>query len=199
MTDIEHERKRRLHPAWLWVLAAAAVVAVFGLWWQNVADIGDDTRPDPVSTTPPAEEHTAVDRLEPPGTAPPPATASERERAEPTDGAQNLPIAAILDAPEQWKGRTVSGVARITSVRLARGFWIEANDRALFVVVHPRSGQTRFEPQPGSWIRIDAARVRAGDDRDALEGEAWRDTREILANQRVFLVVDEASIEALQA
>jgi hypothetical protein len=175
MADIHVEKRTAV---WPWVLG---LVLLAVLIWAFVAGRGDDRTTMPATTgqttTTPAT--TTPRTTTPPATAPVAGTAdtwSDRTTTAGTAGtAANpiatdtsardmtglttdpIPVAAIVEQPQQYRQQTVTGVATVAEVDANRGVWIEQDGERLLVVLNDQAG-TAGAQQTGQQQVISALR-----------------------------------------
>lgn len=108
-------------------------------------------------------------------------------------------LADIRTAPASWSGRSVSGEAIVAEVPTDRGFWIEENGERLFVVLIDEPAEVPKDINENQRVRFSDAMVHTdATNLDAIPGEPLSAaTREIIAGEPAFLVVDESNIEIL--
>lgn len=174
MAEIKLER-RSSGLKWLWILLAILLVLLL-LWWLW---------PDDEVEVETVDEPIAVEEVEPMGTL-----------DEPTVAVAALPVAAIVDAPTTWIGRTVNGQARVVEVPTDRGFWLEVDGERLFALIADQPREAPLDINPGMEVDITTATVHDADDLENLRGdELDADTEAILADQEVFLMVEESNFQ----
>ncbi len=184
MAEIDLEKKKGF--PWIWLLAAALLVGVlaFFLWGgEEVAEEAEVVDP----TEEPLEEEEIVEEDVDPAAA---AGAA----------AGMLPIAAILSDPQQWTTKDISGKAKVLQDPTDRGFWIEQEGKKLFVLIDP-AGPPGSESKPNveenQMLSISGAKLMMKDQVDSVSGNLDKDSREIIASQDAFLVVDEKNLTIL--
>lgn len=170
----------------LWVAGLAALLlAGLGLWWfaggagqrlpaqDGAKAVAGMQRDDP--DVPPAE-HAATQ---------PDASA-----------AATLPVSRIVRNPDDWAQQEVSGTARVDAIETDRGFWIQAQGERIFAVLEKKIGQDSRALEPGQRVRLRGAAVFEPGGFAILPGEALDvETKEILADQDVFLLVPEQRLD----
>jgi hypothetical protein len=182
MADIHVEKRNAV---WPWVLG---LVLLAVLIWAFVAGRGDDrtTMPATGQTTTTPATTTAATTTTPPATAPVAGTADtwpDRTTTAGTAGTagttgyaatdtsardmtglttDQIPVAAIVEQPQQYRQQTVSGVATVAEVDAQRGVWIEQGGERLLVVLSDtgaQAGQTAQQQmvtalRPGESVRL---------------------------------------------
>jgi hypothetical protein len=180
MADINLERKKS-SLGWLWILLALLLVGLL-LWWflgANDDEVGDEVYDD---------EAAIEETVEPV----PPATDAEPLE---TTVAAGVPVAAIVASPQEWIGRTVEGEVEVGEVPTDRGFWIEGGGERLFALILDEPAEEPVDINEGQTLDISRATVRDIGDLDELAGDTLDDdTRAILEDQEVFLMVPESSL-----
>ena len=181
MAEIPVEKKSSM--AWLWVLLAIILAALL-LWWI----LGDDEEVEPIEPAPATE----VVGVQTPG--PDPITPPEPVAMEP-----GVSIANILASPSQFIGRSdFQAEVTVPEVPTDRGFWIEDQGKRLFAVIIDNGAEQPKDINPGQQLRIREGMIRDATFISQLPGAPIDpDTRRILENQDVFLVVSERNIEIL--
>lgn len=167
MAEIPVEKKSS--SAWLWILLLALLGGLLA-WWL-LSDDGDEIAlEDDIVTTELVEE----DAL--------------------TTG--DLTLATIAAAPLAHVGLNYSGEVNVAEVPTDRGFWIEHEGARMFAILIDGPQEVPLDINPGQDLQISTATVRAADDLEGLPGEPIDDdTRAILAEQEVFILVDEDDID----
>lgn len=174
MAEIPVEKKSGL-PWWVWLLLLLLLV---GLIWWLIAGTNDDEEVDVVNTTPVIEE--TVD----------PAAA-------PTVAAMTVP--AILANPQAYIGQTYTAErASVGEVATDRGFWITENGERMLAIVIDEPREERVDINQGQTLRITGGTLRDATATPDIPGEPLdADTQALLAEQPIFLLVDEKNIEIL--
>lgn len=204
MTEIHLEKKKQKKGlAWLWVLPAAAVVAGLIIW--AVADDDDEAERTAAVTEGEAGEEEGVfeqersvleeEEAKPADEQQPSAEPPEAQQQQPSGEA--IPIAAILEEPTEWQGRTISGTADVASVPTDRGFFIQSGGQQLFVVLDPRLEESPYRVETNNRVRIEEATVRDASYAREVSGQLTADTRNILEDQSVFLLADGENVSLL--
>ena len=125
------------------------------------------------------------------GAAEPEAAAMNDESG---DSADQFPLAAVMDSPGEWNGRTVTGDVLVSTVPTDRGFWVEEDGRRAFFVVDPIGEESDAHIQQGQRLRITNAKVHQGVD---SVGELEAESRQIIEGEPAFFVVDPSDFEIL--
>ncbi|WP_126173061.1 hypothetical protein [Altericroceibacterium xinjiangense] len=172
---------RKSQPKWLWILLLIVVFALPLIWWMSDTDGDPDlTDAEVVGANTPGAD---------------PVTAPEPVAAEAT-----VTIADILGSPADHIGHdgvVLTGVT-VPEVPTDRGFWIEDQGQRLFAVVIDNPREAPVDIDPGQRLAITEGMIRDATFIPQIPGEDLDpDTRRILDEQDVFLVVDEANIENL--
>lgn len=173
MAEIPVEKKSSM--AWLWVLLALIVAAL--LFWLLAA--GDDDVDPVVANT----------------------TETEMVETDAPIAADAMPmtLTAILAQPQSYIGQQFSGEVGVSGPLTDRGFWIENDGARMFALIMDEPREVPVDIDAGQRLRISGGTIRAGGEVGELEGAPLDDdTRAVLAEQDVFLIVDEARIEILE-
>lgn len=197
MAEIKIERKKSI---WPWILAALVVLA---LLWAVFAMTGDG---DEIATTAGASAATGTDVVDRPtgGSIDAPADpsvggmgAQAGADASATVAAM-LPIAQLVGSPDQFRGQTVAGQARVVDVPTDRGFWIEGDGQRIFAVIakSPNMEQA-IDVNTGQLVQL-SAMVHGADQLAQIGGDIDPDTRNVLTGQQVFLVANAQDIRILE-
>lgn len=166
-------------------IVVALIVAALLVWWL----LDDDAADDPALET----------DLEIAGDIP-------ADGGEPTglpDQDTEITIETLLSDPGQFVGSdSFSANMDVPEVPTDRGFWAEqdpaASDARIFVLIGDRPREEPMDINPGDRLRLTDAMVRDADALDDLPGRPIDDeTRAILEQQEIFLIVDEDNIERL--
>lgn len=177
MAEIDVQRRNNM--SWLWWLLGLIVVAL--IVWVLLDGTMGETAMEPEAEMPAAEVPAT-------GVAPTPADPS----------APTVPIADINSYPRNWFGRTVAGEVEVVEVPTNRGFWVESDGERLFALVVDEPEERPINIMAGQTLRIEDAELRDPSDLDDLPGEPIdTNTRQILGNQQVFLLLDEDDIEVV--
>lgn len=175
MADINVERKAGM--GWLWWVLGLIVLALL-LWWVLAPDGEEVAMVEPVA--------------EQPIVAPEPMP----EMAPQAD----VTIAQILANPTMYVGTEYSGEVTVAEVPTDRGFWIENEGQRLFAVIIDQPLEEPKDINPDQTLQITQGTIQDQTHLPQLEGAALDDrTRQIIQEEPVFLVVDEANIEILTA
>jgi len=203
MANIDIQKKQSSGKGWLWGLLAAAGVIALVLFFIFNGEPGDEELGAEVELGAaategpwePLEEEGDDDR----------AAASNDERANTgtNDESSNdsntrgeaFPIAAVMDSPGEWEGRTVEGEVVVRSVPTDRGFWVEEDGQRAFFVVDPEGRESDAHIQQGQRLRISGAKVHRG--LDDLTGQLVAEARQMVEDEPVFFVVDPEDFEIL--
>lgn len=182
MTRPVPETRRPRSRAWvLWVLLLLALAVIFWWFWavpeDDVDVIADDT---------PTVAETDL--------------AADRELGPPMeDEMVFVPVAEIVGTPVAWFDRDVIGEATVVDVPTDRGFWIEQDGARLFVILIDQPAEVPLDIEAGQTVRITGGELRRSAEPGEIEGRPLDDdTRGLMAEQEVFLVVDEAAVEIVE-
>lgn len=175
MAEIPVEKKSNL--TWLWIVLAIVLIGLL-LWWVLAED--DD-----------------VEALEGDAAAiEQPYDAEGDPMAAGTEG--EMTIAAILANPQAYYGQEgFETTATVGGPLTDRGFWIENDGARMFAIVIDQPAERPIDINPGATLRIDGGTLREASTitADGIEGDPLdEDTMEVIADQDVVLVVDEANI-----
>ncbi|PEQ10570.1 hypothetical protein B2G71_21545 [Novosphingobium sp. PC22D] len=182
MTEVPVQRKK--NHLWIWLVLL--VVAILLIWWwvSETAEV----EPDRTAEYAESGEYPAYPEAAPSATSGPA-----------TGDVGRTTIAAILDNPSRYIGRediTLQGA--VPDVPTDRGFWIEDGGRQLFALIIDQPREVPKDINPDQRLEVRNGMLRGKDDVAQLPGEVIdQDTRAILDEQDVFLVVDESDIEIL--
>lgn len=171
MTEIKLQEKSS-SMAWLWILLALLLLALLAWWlWPEA----DDTSLEP--------EVVAVEEAEP-------------LREDIADEVMaEVPIPTILIDPVGWVDRTVSGTVEVVAVPTDRGFWIETGGERMLAILGDRPSEAMVDINPGMTLEIAAATVWDASEVEVMPGDPLEaDTEALLADQDVFLYVDESAL-----
>jgi len=171
MPEISIQQKEGI--SW-WVWLVGLILLALVIWWA-IAAFNDRDR-----TNTPATSSTVT------GSA--------------TTETEVLPLATILSSPAGYVGRTIQGVATVSSVVTDRGFWVEQNGQRMFAVIDESvGGQSEVaDINVGQQLRFqgtveDTARA------SQLAGvqNLKPDTRQIIQSQPAFLYMHAWNKEIL--
>ncbi|MBW3565564.1 MAG: hypothetical protein KY459_12630 [Acidobacteria bacterium] len=179
ITEPPHQEPAKRGLAWLWAAIVVILLILLFVWlWPTGEEVIE-----PIDTEV-AEEIVPLD--------PPPA--SEVDTA-----VVDFRLADIRVSPVSWSGRQVSGEATVAEVPTDRGFWIEEDGQRLFVVLIDEPAEVPKDINANQRIRFRDATVHTdASDLDAIPGEPLSaSTRQIIAGEPAFLVVDERNVEIL--
>lgn len=166
---------------WLWWLVAAILIALL-IWW--IAGDNDDAETAIADTE--TVEAVSADRQ---------ANADAQSGA----GAGALTLATIMAQPQSYVGREFSGEVGVAGPITDRGFWIESDGARLFALVIDQPAEVPIDINAGQRLRIDNGTIRKGGDVSDVQGVPLdNDTLKVIADQDVFLIVDEKSIDILE-
>lgn len=174
MAEIPVEKKSGF-PWWAWVLLALLLIAL--IWWLiSVFDNDDDV--DVANTTPVVEESMAP-------------------VAAPTIG--EMTIASIVANPQAYIGQTYTAdTVSVGEVATDRGFWITNGGERMLAIVIDQPRETRVDINAGQNLRITGGTLMDATANPDIPGEPLdADTKALLAQQPIFLLVDEKNIEIL--
>ncbi|QQN73442.1 hypothetical protein [Croceicoccus sp. YJ47] len=175
MAEIPVEKKSS--KSWLWLLLALILGALI-LWWI-LADDDDDAE---MLTT-----DTEVSETADMGDA----------NATPTM-ASDMTIAAIAANPQAYIGQEFTGEADVGGPLTDRGFWIENDGARIFAIIIDEPREVPLDINPGQRLSITGGTIREAGEMTDVEGVPLdEDTRNVLADQEIFLIVDEANIDII--
>ena len=177
MVEIPIQHKSSLK--WLWLLLAVILLGLL-LWW---ALDDDDART--VEGVAPA---TAVEAGVEPGSETALATGA---------GAGAASIPAILRDPATFVGRNdFAGEVDVPEVPTDRGFWVQQDGARMFALIIDGPREKPVDVNPGQRLRLSEGMLRDATSVGTIPGKPLdEDTKKILADQRIFLVVHEDNIE----
>ena len=174
MAEIPVEKKSSMK--WLWILLAIILLALL-IWW-----IAGDSE-EPVQDELVGQNTVGADPITPP---------------EPVAMEEGVTIADILGNPTEYVGQdnvTISGVS-VAEVPTDRGFWVEDQGQRIFAVLIDGPSEVPMDINSGQQIVLREAMARDATFIEDLPGAPLdADTRNILQDQDVYLVVDESNID----
>ncbi len=180
MAEIPVEKKSSMK--WLWLLLAAILLALL-IWWA----VSDDDDVEPVlADTATIESVEGID-----------ADAD----ADALGSTESMPmtLAAILANPQSYIGEEFSGEVGVGGPLTDRGFWIENDGARMFALIIDEPMEVPLDINAGQELQITGGRIREGGEVSDVEGVPLDDdTLEVLADQDVFLLVNEDNIDILQ-
>ena len=182
MAKIEVERKRS-GLGWLWALLALLVIALIA-WWIWGAMSNDEA----------VDPGTEVGVVVPVDPAAPAVGVEQGTAAQ----AAMVDLAPILANPQTWVGQPFpGGEVRVAEVVTDRGFWITGTGgERLFGVILDQPAEQPVDINPQQTLRITGGTLRDASYIPQIEGAPLDDnTRAILEEQQIFLVVDEDGME----
>jgi hypothetical protein len=190
MVEIPVERKSSLK--WLWLLLALLLLGLL-LWWAL-----DDNDAEVAGVAP----ATAVEESVEPGAAMAPAAGADTTATDPAGPAAQgagASIAAILRNPAAYVGRNdFAAEVQVPEVPTDRGFWVEHEGARMFALIIDGPREDPVDINPGQRLRVTEGMLRDNGSVGQLPGQPLdADTRRILADQQIFLVVHEDNIEIL--
>lgn len=175
MAEINLERKQGGGGmGWLWALIALVVIALIAWWlWP---DDEMDTVDDPVG----------VETVEP----------REMQPAMPDEEG----LALITSNPSAWMDMPFPPTEATVGDRMTdRGFFIEADGAELMVLIVDQPREVPMDINPGQRLRITGGTLRGADYMNQVEGDPLTpETRSLVQEQEIYLVVDEANITILE-
>lgn len=160
---------------WLWAVLALLVIALIAWWlWP---DDEMDTVDDPVG----------VETVEPTGMEP----AMPDEQG----------LALITANPSAWTDMPFPPTeATVGDQMTDRGFFIEADGAELMVLIIDQPREVPMDINPGQRLRITGGTLRGTDYLGQVAGDALTpETRSLVQEQEIFLVVDESNISILES
>ncbi|WP_299307007.1 hypothetical protein [uncultured Croceicoccus sp.] len=171
MAEIPVEKKSS--KSWLWILLALILGALI-LWWI-LADDDDDVE----MLTTDTEVSETVDTATP-------TMASE------------MTIAAIAANPQAYIGQEFTGEVDVGGPLTDRGFWVENDGARIFALIIDEPREVPLDINPGQRLSVSGGTIREAGEMTDVEGVPLdEDTRNVLADQDVFMIVDEANIDII--
>lgn len=175
MAEIPVQKKSSM--AWLWILLALIAVALL-IWW---ATDNDSDEVDLATTTQIEEPMESSADLE--------ANATVAEAGT---------LAAILANPTTYFGKEYSGEVSVGNSLTDRGFWVESDGNRMFALIVDEPRERPLDINAGQQLRISGGTIRDASSLSDVEGRVLdADTRKIVGEQKVIMVVDEKNIEIL--
>ena len=169
MAEIPVEKKSSM--TWLWLLLAAILAALL-IWWITA----DEDDADPVLAETAIEADAGAD-------------------ADPMP----MTLAAILANPQSYIGQEFAGEVSVAGPLTDRGFWVENDGARMFALIIDEPREVEIDINPGQDLRISDGMIREGGEVSDVEGVPLDDdTLAVLADQDVFLIVDEDNVEILE-
>ena len=183
MVEIPVERKS--HLKWLWLLLGLIILA-FLLWWAT----GDDRAEIERDVAPATNVEAGME---------PDASLGPATGADAAAGATAASIPAILQNPSAFVGRNdFAGEVEVPEVPTDRGFWVQQNGGRMFALIIDVPREVPLDINSGQRLRVSKGMLRDTGSIGSIPGEPLdADTKKILADQSIFLVVDEDNIEIL--
>ncbi|OBX20681.1 hypothetical protein A9995_03005 [Erythrobacter sp. QSSC1-22B] len=173
MAEIPVEKKSSM--TWLWVLLALVLAALL-IWWFAAGDDDVDPVVDDTSETELVATETPI-----------------------AADAMPLTLAAVVAQPQDYIGQEFSGEVGVDGPLTDRGFWIESDGARMFALIIDEPMEVPLDINAGQTLQISGGTIRAGGEVTEVEGAPLDDdTRSVIADQEVFLIVDEARIEILE-
>ena len=110
-----------------------------------------------------------------------------------------MTLAAVLGNPAAYIGRDdFAAEVAVPEVPTDRGFWVQDQGKQLFAILIDNPRERPIDINPGQRLRVKKGMLRDATFVSKIPGEPLDpDTRKILAQQPVYLVVDEENIEIL--
>jgi hypothetical protein len=149
MADIHVEKRNAIWPWILGLVVLALLIWAFVGGRDDRTGVTTPTATAPVTTTPATTETWRDDRATTPTTtapataAAPATTTGTMADTTMTRGVgmqQEIPIAEILEQPQQYLNQRVSGTAVVAEVVSESGLWVEQDGERMFVVIEQGAG-----------------------------------------------------------
>ncbi|MDP8913673.1 MAG: hypothetical protein M3N39_08885 [Pseudomonadota bacterium] len=114
-------------------------------------------------------------------------------------GSTAVSIPTILQNPSAFVGRNdFAGEVEVPEVPTDRGFWVQQNGARMFALIIDVPREVPLDINSGQRLRVSKGMLRDSSSIGSIPGEPLdADTKKILADQSIFLVVDEDNIEIL--
>lgn len=174
-TQRQTQRRSSGGGRWLWILLALVLVLLLAWWWWPGTEEGE-LEPETIRVE--AEEMPQV----------------EEDIA--YEASAEVPIPTIVLDPVGWTDRTVSGQLQVAEVPTDRGFWVEWDGERMLAILIDEPSEAMVDLEPGMTLRVSEATVRdAGDLNDLAGAPLDADTEALLADEEVFLLVEESALE----
>ena len=111
-------------------------------------------------------------------------------------GADSMPmtLAAILANPQSYIGQEFAGEVSVAGPLTDRGFWVENDGARMFALIIDEPREVEIDINPGQELRISDGMIHEGGEVSDVEGVPLA----VLADQDVFLIVDEDNVEILE-
>ena len=110
-----------------------------------------------------------------------------------------MTLAAILANPQSYIGQEFAGEVSVAGPLTDRGFWVENDGARMFALIIDEPREVEIDINPGQELRISDGMIREGGEVSDVEGVPLDDdTLAVLADQDVFLIVDEDNVEILE-
>ena len=178
------DRPEKNKASWLWLLLAVIAIGLL-IWW-----IFADSRDVDSNIVEPVESEEIAEIL------------PEEEAAmdEPMAGvmtAEGAALSEILASPDEYVGMDdFSGSVDVPEVPTDRGFWMAQDGARMFALIIDNPQEEPKDINPGQSLSITDGMIRDAGYVGSLPGDSLdQDTRAIIDDQKVVLVVDERNIE----
>lgn len=175
MAEYHNDRRSSGGAKWLWIALALILVLLLAWWlWPGADDV--ELEPEPVQVE--AEEMPQVQE-----------DIAYEQNAE-------VPIPTIVLDPVGWTDRTVSGQLMVAEVPTDRGFWVEWDGERMLAILVDEPSEAMVDLEPGMTLQVSEATVRDAENLTDLAGAPLdADTEALLADEEVFLLVEESALE----
>lgn len=189
MAEIHIEKKKSI---WPWIIAA--LIAVLAIW-ALMEFMGRDEE-EAASAEPARAAVTEAPAAIAPTAPGDPMGTDAGTTADAAGALAVLPVATILAGPAGYVGREISGTARVTDVPTDRGFWIEQDGQRMFAVVEQGPNmEDAININAGQEISFTDATVHDANSMAQLGGTLDEQAKQLVSNQKAFLVVDPHDIQ----
>ncbi|PHR19807.1 MAG: hypothetical protein COA41_06505 [Sphingopyxis sp.] len=173
MAEIPVQKKSSM--SWLWLLLGLLLVALI-IWWLLADD--DEVETDVIDST-------VVEQVEP--------------VTGPETGELPMTLAAILAQPQSYVGQQFSGEVDVGGPLTDRGFWIENDGARMFAIIIDEPREVPLDINAGQRLQVSGGVIRDADDISNIEGVPLdEDTKMVINDQAVFMIVNEDNIEILE-
>lgn len=173
MAEIPVQKKSSM--SWLWLLLGLLLVALI-IWWLLADD--DEVETDVVDST-------VVEQVEP--------------VTGPETGELPMTLTAILAQPQSYFGKQFTGEVDVDGPLTDRGFWIENDGARMFAILIDEPREVPLDINAGQRLQVSGGVIRDADDISNIEGVPLdEDTKTVLNDQAVFMIVNEDDIKILE-
>ncbi len=105
-----------------------------------------------------------------------------------------IPVEKIRANPKGYLGKPVAGTVMVPEVPTDRGFWIEANGQRMFAVLDKSIHEDNVNVNAGQKVQLSGIVYDSAQWNRAGLGKVTPQTKKIIQNQPMFLVVKEIKI-----